>query len=120
MMSRLQATISVTFCAFAWSTAVDAQNASATATRGTVLDTPAADVQSSAATNYPRRGMTMAHVTDRYGQPRERHGPVGEPPITRWEYAGFSVYFEHNKVLHSVVPGDPPVLHHRDELVSGG
>ena len=28
------------------------------------------------------------------------------PPITRGEYPGFVVYFEHNKVIHTVVaPG---------------
>jgi len=28
---------------------------------------------------------------------------VGKPPISRWEYPGFVVYFEHEHVIHSVV-----------------
>jgi len=28
---------------------------------------------------------------------------VGDPPISRWEYNGFSVYFEHDLALHSVI-----------------
>jgi hypothetical protein len=27
---------------------------------------------------------------------------VGAPPITRWDYADFSVFFEHNLVIHAV------------------
>jgi hypothetical protein len=28
---------------------------------------------------------------------------VGAPPITRWDYAGFSVFFEHDRVIDAVV-----------------
>jgi hypothetical protein len=28
---------------------------------------------------------------------------VGRPPISRWEYPGFIVYFEHEHVIHAVV-----------------
>jgi hypothetical protein len=28
---------------------------------------------------------------------------VGKPPISRWEYPGFIVYFESDHVIHSVV-----------------
>ncbi len=51
----------------------------------------------------PVRGMTMAQVEVRFGPPKTRHPAVGDPPITRWDYDGFSVYFEHQYVLHSVV-----------------
>lgn len=51
----------------------------------------------------PVRGMTMAQVEARFGPPKARHPAVGDPPITRWDYDGFSVYFEHQYVLHSVV-----------------
>jgi len=51
----------------------------------------------------PVRGMTMAEVERRFGPPKARHPAVGDPPITRWDYDGFSVYFEHQYVLHSVV-----------------
>ncbi len=50
----------------------------------------------------PQRGMTMDMVENRFGTPESRKLPVGEPPITRWIYAGFRVYFEHQYVIHSV------------------
>jgi hypothetical protein len=27
---------------------------------------------------------------------------VGQPPITRWDYASYSVYFEYDRVIDSV------------------
>jgi hypothetical protein len=50
----------------------------------------------------PARGTEMATVRDRLGSPLERMAAVGEPPITRWVYDGFVVYFEDELVLHSV------------------
>ncbi len=32
-----------------------------------------------------------------------------QPPITRWDYDAFSVYFENDHVIHAVVPSEPPV-----------
>jgi len=51
----------------------------------------------------PARGMTMQKVQADWGQPAMRRAPVGEPPITRWEYPEFVVYFEHNRVIHAVL-----------------
>ena len=51
----------------------------------------------------PRRGMSMESVESRYGAPSSRVGAVGEPPISRWEYPGFIVYFEYNHVVHAAV-----------------
>lgn len=53
----------------------------------------------------PKRGTRMGDVEARFGAPDSRSSAVGEPPITRWEYAGFTVYFERDLVLHSVVRG---------------
>lgn len=50
----------------------------------------------------PERGTRMAAVKSRLGEPVRRIGPVGEPPITRWVYERFTVYFEHDLVLHAV------------------
>ena len=61
-------------------------------------------VQSAPAVNSPERGMTMDQVVQSWGEPQQRVGPVGEPPISHWVYADFVVYFESNYVLHSVVP----------------
>jgi hypothetical protein len=65
-----------------------------------LLDGIELDAQS--ASQRPRSGMTMDNVERTYGQPTERRGAVGEPPITRWDYPDFSVYFEHDRVIHAV------------------
>ena len=51
----------------------------------------------------PERGMTMDGVLAHYGEPVMRSGPVGDPPITTWDYGKFVVYFENQYVIHSVV-----------------
>jgi hypothetical protein len=51
----------------------------------------------------PTRGSTMTTVESKFGAPSERHPTVGKPPITRWDYAGFSVFFEGDRVIHAVV-----------------
>jgi len=50
----------------------------------------------------PSRGASMKAVEARFGAPASRHGAVGKPPITRWDYPGFSVYFEYDHVIHAV------------------
>lgn len=54
------------------------------------------------AADAPTRGMTMDRVEARYGAPSRKLPPVGDPPITRWEYPSYVVYFEHRHVIHSV------------------
>ncbi len=51
----------------------------------------------------PATGQSMAQVKSHYGNPTSSLPAVGTPPITRWSYAGFTVYFEHNMVINSVV-----------------
>lgn len=51
----------------------------------------------------PTRGMSKQGVRDAFGEPNTEHPPIGDPPITRWDYDRFSVFFEYDKVLHSVV-----------------
>jgi hypothetical protein len=51
----------------------------------------------------PARGMTMSQVTSKFGAPSTKVPAVGNPPISRWEYPGFVVYFERDHVIHSVV-----------------
>lgn len=60
--------------------------------------------------SLPVRGQHQSHVVARHGPPVQRHSTVGgnrplHPPITRWDYDGFSVVFEGPLVLHSVVHG---------------
>ena len=72
--------------------ALPANKAEATAPAGTT-----------APVTTPTRGASMAQVEAQYGAPTERHAAIGNPPITRWDYPGFSVFFEHQHVVHSVV-----------------
>jgi len=51
----------------------------------------------------PARGSTMTTVERKFGAPLNRHPTVGAPPITRWDYAGFSVFFERDRVIDAVV-----------------
>ena len=53
--------------------------------------------------DLPVNGLTMDEVEARYGSPTNRNGPVGEPPITRWIYDDYSVYFEYRIVIESVL-----------------
>jgi hypothetical protein len=60
--------------------------------------------------SLPMRGQHQSQVVARHGQPLQRFATVGgdrplHPPITRWDYDGFSVVFEGPLVLHSVVHG---------------
>lgn len=79
------------------------------ATSGIVVPVIAAETgpvkvtqQSNSSMAKPRHGQSMVDVESKFGTPIEKFGAVGEPPITRWRYAEFTVYFEHDKVIHSV------------------
>lgn len=58
---------------------------------------------------YPVRGMTMGNVKNIFGppekilppDPRTAGGPL-RPPINRWIYPHFIVYFERNRVIHTI------------------
>jgi hypothetical protein len=63
-----------------------------------LVEPPPAD--SSVAT--PARGASMDAVEARFGAPVERYAPVGQPPITRWVYPSFVVFFEYSHVVHAV------------------
>ncbi|MET0496899.1 MAG: hypothetical protein ABW106_01375 [Steroidobacteraceae bacterium] len=52
--------------------------------------------------NRPARGMTMQKVEAAFGAPASRVPAIGSPPISRWEYPGFVVFFEHDHVIHTV------------------
>jgi hypothetical protein len=51
----------------------------------------------------PKRGTTMDEVEKHFGAPANRHPTVGAPPITRWDYSNFSVFFEKDRVIDAVV-----------------
>ncbi|MCB1845335.1 MAG: hypothetical protein KDI09_20370 [Halioglobus sp.] len=50
----------------------------------------------------PVRGMTQARVEAEFGTPNSRQSAVGDPPISRWDYADFAVFFEYDRVIHAV------------------
>ena len=52
--------------------------------------------------HYPVRGMSMEEVVQQQGEPESRKVPVGNPPVSRWIYKDFSVYFEDGTVIHAV------------------
>jgi hypothetical protein len=65
-------------------------------------------VQAAGQAALPKRGASMASVEAAFGAPAAKSGPVGggsprTPPITRWDYPKFSVYFENRHVVNSVL-----------------
>lgn len=63
---------------------------------------------SHAQTLLPQRGMSQHAVEQAFGTPDETRPPVGQPPIERWVYADFTVYFEGDYALHAVSHHAPP------------
>ncbi|HHL45308.1 MAG TPA: hypothetical protein ENJ24_01910 [Gammaproteobacteria bacterium] len=53
-------------------------------------------------TKLPVRGMSMQQVIKQFGQPLTKLPTIGDPPISRWNYKHYSVYFEGPYVIHSV------------------
>jgi hypothetical protein len=51
----------------------------------------------------PARGTTQAQVESKYGSPVSKKAAVGDPPISRWDYQDFTVYFEYDRVIHAVL-----------------
>ena len=51
----------------------------------------------------PRNGQKMELVEANFGAPMEKVTSVGEPPISKWVYRDFTVYLEHDIVLHAVL-----------------
>ncbi len=58
--------------------------------------------------SLPDRGTSMSQVQARYGAPVTKVPAVGDPPISRWEYPDFVVYFEYSHVVHSVEKRERP------------
>lgn len=55
----------------------------------------------------PGLGMSKDMVARRFGNPLEQLPARGEPPISRWVYPGFVVYFEYDTVIHAVIQHRP-------------
>jgi hypothetical protein len=94
MQRRLVLSVCVTLSMLAGSAWAD------TLLLDSISTSPANDAQG---VPRPTRGMSMDAVKSRFGEPSQIHARVGDPPITRWDYADYSVYFEYRHVLTSVV-----------------
>ena len=55
------------------------------------------------AVETPARGIDMERVQVQFGEPNDRYAAVGNPPLTRWVYGQFTVYYEHQYVLQTVI-----------------
>ena len=51
----------------------------------------------------PVQGMSKEAVLVQYGEPNQKVPAVGDPPISRWVYGRYTVYFEGDYVIHSVI-----------------
>lgn len=65
--------------------------------------------------SLPGRGLSMKQVEAKFGAPQVKHAAISgpnnrraNPPITRWDYAGFSVYFEYSHVVDAVADKSGP------------
>lgn len=67
------------------------------------LDAPLARAEAAVKPpSVPRHLMTMDKVRSDFGAPERTLDAVGAPPIARWVYGDYTVYFEHDLVLTSV------------------
>ncbi len=62
----------------------------------------------------PTTGMTKNQVKVQFGEPQKENAAKGKPPISTWEYSEFTVYFENDHVIHSVIK---PKLHESKEII---
>ncbi|ULQ47046.1 hypothetical protein JN531_001885 [Flagellatimonas centrodinii] len=86
-----------------------------------VLTLPDDSTVAAIRSQLPARGSSMRSVEARLGMPMQKHAPVGgghpkRPPITRWDYPGYSVFFENDHVIDAVIKGAPAPLHNVDAL----
>ena len=61
------------------------------------------DIANTSSHFRPVRGTSMERVQADFGTPTSQQPAVGDPPIARWDYPGFAVYFEFDLVIHAVV-----------------
>jgi hypothetical protein len=85
-----------------------AQALAETRTEGDVIKVPVGQQAAEKNTiQRPTLGMHKEQVEKLFGEPESWQDPKGEPPITRWEYQDFVVYFEGDIVIHSVIKATP-------------
>jgi len=64
------------------------------------------EVRQSGRMQLPVNGQDKSTVEAKFGAPAQKAPAVGDPPISSWKYDTYSVYFEHDLVLFTVLhPG---------------
>lgn len=81
---------------------------------------PEIKVEAEAPPALPAKGMLMSDVEKKFGEPKQKYPAVGgaprQPPITRWDYDGFVVFFERTHVVDAVIPEAPAPIYNKDQL----
>jgi hypothetical protein len=65
-------------------------------------DTLLIETLTPADSGLPSAGISKDRVAASWGEPANKVAAVGEPPISRWVYDEFVVYFEFDRVIHTV------------------
>ena len=64
------------------------------------------EVRQAGRMSLPVNGQNKTQVEEKFGSPVRKLPAVGNPPISSWKYDKYSVYFEYDRVLFSVLhPG---------------
>ena len=61
------------------------------------------EMQPTFAGSAPVNNTLMTRVREQFGQPGTEAPAVGKPPIARWYYSKYTVYFEFDRVITSVI-----------------
>jgi len=61
------------------------------------------EVRQADSMKLPKNGQDKATIEAKFGTPVEKLPAVGDPPISSWKYDTYSVYFEKDLVLFSVL-----------------
>lgn len=61
------------------------------------------EVRQSERMSLPKNGQSKADVETKFGTPTQKQAAVGDPPISSWKYNTYSVYFEYDLVLFTVL-----------------
>ena len=61
------------------------------------------EVRQSGRMELPTNGQSKATVEANFGAPVQKQAAVGDPPISSWNYDTYSVYFEYDLVLFTVL-----------------
>lgn len=64
------------------------------------------EVRQAGRMDLPANGQSKADIEAKFGSPTQKTSTVGDPPISSWKYNTYSVYFEYDLVLFTVLhPG---------------